>query len=486
MNNLNRLATARMKTSRPPPAVLEVPSNVVVTPDGGFMTFTHTGVSPHTNSPAVPVAKTAVSTVPATPTNSVTAKTLVPILPAPPNMSAAVANSLLGSTRRPRVSIVGDKPPPPYPLGMAALNQSIVRLDNFEKYRQFIQISDLVQNQHEPPSIMNKSHPILSKSLAAPTPEAAVCIEKVAADAGESDNDIESNLDTFKISKMKKSEDTKSNNTIAVNNIVIINNNMMGSNSNMMGSNNNMMGSNNNIMGSNNITENRILGNNRTASNPLKYIRKNPSTLSTDNISPVSSSPTTSSPTNPLATTSSMDIKSKASSSPEMPATSSPSNPLSTTKGPLTMASMNLMLMAPPTPVPVVNAPKKPPPGLKPLKPLPGLTPMNPGNPVHLNPTSTMRPVNSMNLLSPVNSNSMNLSAVNSNSMNLSTVNSNSMKLSAANFPRAVTPPHLSKRLTEEVDISMSPVKNRSKSSSGEYISSFCFGISFESLADWL
>lgn len=87
--------------------------------------------------------------------------------------------------------------------------QQVVKVDNIEKYGQFIQISDLISdaNRVSVPSIINKSHPILCKSLGSapdtPQPDPAVCIEKLRADADKVDtsNDIEASLDSFKISR---------------------------------------------------------------------------------------------------------------------------------------------------------------------------------------------------------------------------------------------------------------------------------------------
>ncbi|KAI5702620.1 hypothetical protein M8J75_002204 [Diaphorina citri] len=110
------------------------------------------------------------------------------------------------------------KPPPGYPL-----SAPVVKVNNLEKYGKFIQISDLIapnanQPRQQGPSSINQSHPILTKSLTSPVavekPDTAVCIEKLPAEPTQvNENDIEMNLDTYKISKMTNvaSADTANN-----------------------------------------------------------------------------------------------------------------------------------------------------------------------------------------------------------------------------------------------------------------------------------
>ncbi|KAL1459527.1 hypothetical protein WDU94_011499 [Cyamophila willieti] len=283
--------------------------------------------------------------------------------------------------------------PPLHPQDQRPLNPSVVKVDNLEKYGKFIQISDLITgnnnsgNGNPPPSIINKSHPILCKSLAiAPTPEPEkVCIEKLPADGKDTEdtsNDIEASLDSFKISKMRGEDSNNNNAAISSGQPSMKNMANLGIHSNNLGMNSNHMINMTNNSGSNS-----------------KMNKINPgSTMNMNVYKPRNS-------TSPAATS----VSNNPLFNPRNNTTNS--NVFNQRNPPIVTSQGNS------TPRNSTSSRKPPVPGLKPLKPLPGLKAINPiaGSPMGQLSVSPKVPS-----VSPVPS----------------------------------------KRLTEEVDISVSPVKS--------------------------
>uniref|UniRef100_A0A8D8V9I8 MGA conserved domain-containing protein n=1 Tax=Cacopsylla melanoneura TaxID=428564 RepID=A0A8D8V9I8_9HEMI len=378
MENLNRLAMSRMMSSPPQTGQNVANQSPTMANQSSMMANQSSMIANHTLS----VSQSNVST---------------PMLP-----PGIAGNPLMGSFTPPRVADllqfmrpVSVGRPSPYTQDQ----RPVVKVDNLEKYGKFIQISDIIcakknsENVNSTPSIINKSHPILCKSLAtAPTSEPEkVCIEKLPADgkdAVDTSNDIEASLDSFKISKMR-GEDSNNNTSVA------------GMGTNPLASHaglafKNSTNPDNTALNSNNmINPNSMINMNNPGSNSM--IKINPgSTMNMNVYKPRNSS--TSVRNNALLNLRNTNMNSNNN------AFSQRNPPLSTPQGSSTPRNS--------------TSPRKPPvPGLKPLKPLPGLKAINP---MSVSPMGQLSVSPKVPSVSPVPS----------------------------------------KRLTEEVDISVSPVKN--------------------------